>query len=136
MHKSNDGKVPKTDFVKAKTILTKVVDTISDGLATACHDISKGGLFVALVEMAMAGDLGFDVNTLRIPSESKREDLKLFSESTGRFLMTCTTDNLEKIIAKFASVEIPATLIGEVTEEKKIIVKNTEKTLIDLPLDE
>lgn len=136
MYNSDDGKVPKTDFVKAKTILTKIVDTINDELATACHDLSKGGLFVALVEMAMAGDLGFDVNTLRIPSESKREDMQLFSESTGRFLMTCTDENLEKIISKFASEEIPATLIGEVTEEKKIIIKSKETTLIDLPLDE
>ncbi|NHJ04919.1 MAG: phosphoribosylformylglycinamidine synthase subunit PurL [Candidatus Heimdallarchaeota archaeon] len=137
IHKSDNGSVPKVDFAKAKCILTDVVSIIKEGLVTACHDLSKGGLFVALTDMAIAGDLGYKVNLKRVPADTDRVDIKLFSESHGRFLMTATKENLEKIIAKFAEEEIPATLIGEVVIEQKIQIDNNNvKPIIDLSLPE
>ncbi len=137
IHKSNNGQVPKVDFANAKTIISKVVNTIKSGLATACHDISKGGLFVALTEMAMNGDLGYEINLKRVPSETERVDIKLFSESYGRFLITAKAEDVEKIIAIFAEEEIPASFIGKVTKKKKLQIENSNnEILIDLPLNE
>ncbi|HUU78631.1 MAG TPA: phosphoribosylformylglycinamidine synthase subunit PurL [candidate division Zixibacteria bacterium] len=137
IHKSDNGRVPKVDFAKAKGILTDVVSIINEGLVTACHDLSKGGLFVALTDMAIAGDLGYKVNLKRVPADTERTDIKLFSESHARFLITTTNENLEKIIAKFAEEEIPATLIGEVVSEQRIQIDNNNvETIIDLSLPE
>jgi len=137
IHSSDDGQVPKVDFANAKNLLKKVVKTVNEGLVTSCHDISKGGLFVALTEMAMAGDMGFKVGLKRIPADSERNDIKLFSETYGRFLMTAKQENMDKLIAIFAEDEIPASFIGKVTKEKKLIIENDEnQIIIDLSLEE
>ncbi|MHA1211327.1 MAG: phosphoribosylformylglycinamidine synthase subunit PurL, partial [Candidatus Heimdallarchaeota archaeon] len=98
IHQSNDGQVPKVEFAKAKSVLSKVVKTIQQGLVTASHDISKGGLFVALTEMAMGGELGYSINLNRIPADTNQHDLILFSETHGRFLFTAKEENVDKII--------------------------------------
>ncbi len=137
IHSSDDGQVPKVDFANAKNVLKKVVQAVNEGIVTASHDISKGGLFVALTEMAMAGDLGFKIGLKRIPADTQRSDIKLFSESLGRFLMTVKQENMDKLIAIFAEDEIPASYIGNVTKEKKLIIENDEnQIIIELPLDE
>ncbi|NHJ32344.1 MAG: phosphoribosylformylglycinamidine synthase subunit PurL [Asgard group archaeon] len=137
IYASDDGQVPKVDFANAKNVLKKVVQAVNEGLVTASHDISKGGLFVALTEMAMAGGLGFKVGLKRIPADTQRSDIKLFAETHGRFLMTVKQEDMDKLIAIFAEDEIPASYIGNVTKEKKLIIENDEsKTIIDLPLEE
>lgn len=137
IYSSDNGQVPKVDFANAKNVLKKVVKTVNEGLVTSCHDISKGGLFVALTEMAMAGDLGFKVGLKRIPADTERSDIKLFSETHGRFLMTTKQENLDKLIAIFAEDEIPASYIGQVTKEKKLIIENEgNQVIVDLSLVE
>jgi len=137
IHQSNDGQVPKVDFAKAKSVLSKVVKTIQQGLVTASHDISKGGLFVALTEMAMGGELGYSINLNRIPADTNQHDLILFSETHGRFLFTAKEENVDKIITIFAQDEIPATYIGRVTEEKKLSIKDSDNNqLVILPIVE
>ena len=137
IHQSDDGQVPKVVLTKAKAVLNNVVSVIREGFVTACHDVSKGGIFVALTEMAMAGDLGYKINLKRVPSDSERNDIKLFSESHGRFLITTTEENMEKIISKFAESEIAATLIGEVIKERKLLIyEGNDNTIVNLPLPE
>ena len=137
IHASNNGQVPKVDFANAKNVLKKIVKTVNEGLVTSSHDISKGGLFVALTEMAMAGDLGFRVGLKRVPADTQRNDIKLFSETYGRFLMTAKQENMDKLIAIFAEDEIPASFIGQVTKEKKLIIENDgNQVIVDLSLEE
>ncbi len=114
-----------------------MVSIINSELVSASHDLSKGGLFVALTEMAMAGDLGYNIDLHRIPADTDRVDIKLFSETHGRFLVTATDENLGKVVAQFAQHQIPATLIGTVIEEKKLLISNgNDINIIELSLEE
>lgn len=56
---------------------------IQAGLIVACHDVSEGGLAVALAEMCVAGRLGASIDTL--PHDD--QVTALFSESTGRLVI-------------------------------------------------
>jgi phosphoribosylformylglycinamidine synthase II len=62
---------------------------IRRGLVRACHDLSEGGLAVAAAEMALAGRLGLELSLSALPrsADVDRDDVALFSESTGRFLV-------------------------------------------------
>ncbi len=62
---------------------------IAAGLVRACHDCSEGGLAVAAAEMALAGRMGLDLGLADLPRTPgvDREDLALFAESSGRFLV-------------------------------------------------
>ena len=135
-YNSENGLVPQVDLSKAKLIIQDIIKVIKEGLVTACHDISKGGFFVALTEMALAGNLGFDINLRRIVADTERSDIKLFSETPARFIITTKDENIEKIIATFARHEIPASFLGKVSSEKRLVIQDKDKQLVNLSLDE
>jgi phosphoribosylformylglycinamidine synthase II len=83
---------------------------IQDGLVQSCHDVSEGGLAVALAEMCIAGRLGADVTAL--PHDDRAT--ALFAESQGRLVVEVDRDDLER----FRTVMVePVLVLGEVTGE-------------------
>jgi len=74
------------------------------GLVRACHDCSEGGLAVAAAEMALAGRLGLDLSLVNLPRspDMDRDDVALFSESSGRFLVEVAPDDAEAFEAALA----------------------------------
>ncbi len=62
------------------------------GLIQSAHDVSEGGLFVTLLESAMAGKSGFDVHT----NKAFRKDAYLFGESQSRVVVTVSPADKEK----------------------------------------
>ena len=80
------------------------------GLVRACHDVSEGGLAVALAEMAIGGRLGITVHALPV------DDLPtaLFSESTGRLVVEVAPDAVGELASM---IEEPLAVLGTVTEE-------------------
>ncbi len=90
---------------------------IQEGWINAAHDISDGGLFVAVTEMAMPRELGFDIVT----DSEIREDAFLFGEGQGRVLVTVDEDNEDDFIEWMAKSEVSFTLLGHVTKGKMMI---------------
>ena len=72
---------------------------------TAVHDVSGGGLAVALVEMAAASSLGVEVAHLSGHAE-------LFSEFPGRFVVA--SSNADAIVARAVAAGVPVTILGRV----------------------
>jgi phosphoribosylformylglycinamidine synthase len=77
-----DGLPPKTKLAKERQNGEFVREMIAAGLITAAHDISDGGLAVAIAEMALAGNMGCRVANLY---DMARE---WFSETQGRYVVT------------------------------------------------
>ncbi|MBI4569775.1 MAG: phosphoribosylformylglycinamidine synthase subunit PurL [Planctomycetes bacterium] len=70
--------------------------TIDKSHVAACHDLSEGGLAVALAEMCFAGGLGATVHLSDLPREIDLDDrAALFSESNARFLVEVAADQQE-----------------------------------------
>ena len=81
-----DGMPPPVDLAEERTVGDLVRAQIQNGLITACHDISDGGLLVACTEMALASNIGIIFSRLddRIPLHAK-----VFGEEQGRYIVTC-----------------------------------------------
>lgn len=90
---------------------------IQDGLINASHDVSDGGLFVALTEMAMPNELGFDIVT----DSEVREDAFLFGEGQGRVLVAVSEDQEDDFIERMAASKTSFTLLGHVTKGKMMV---------------
>lgn len=75
---------------------------------TAVHDVSAGGLAVALSEMVIKSGLGCDVN---LTDDELDKIQLLYSESHARYLLTVKEDALDDILAK---IDVPCDVIGEV----------------------
>ncbi len=83
---------------------------IRKGLLQSAHDVSEGGLFVALAESAFPRGLGFDV----VASDAKiRKDAYWFGESQSRVVVTVTSNNVSSF--KRAMGHSPYTELGFVT---------------------
>jgi phosphoribosylformylglycinamidine synthase len=79
------GQVPRANLRHGLEIFQKVHQAIEKGLVRACHDLSEGGMAVALAEMAFAGGIGANVSGWC--DGSLPDEVLLFSESTTRFLL-------------------------------------------------
>ncbi len=80
--------VPRVNPGPARQAMSRVGRAIRAGLVRACHDLSEGGLGVALAEMAIGGGIGASIRLDRVPGAHRfrRDDFLLFSESNSRFL--------------------------------------------------
>jgi phosphoribosylformylglycinamidine synthase II len=83
--RSYSGAVPDVDLDALRAGMDVVVGGIERGAIVACHDISDGGLAVALAEMCIGGDIGADIDIAKMGG--MRTDFKLFSESNSRWLI-------------------------------------------------
>ena len=84
IHGRTDGPPPPVDLAHEKIVGDFVRALIREGVATAVHDVSDGGLAVALAEMAMASGIGA---TLHAPFQTDPIPL-WFGEDQGRYLVT------------------------------------------------
>lgn len=84
IHNRSDGPPPPVDLAHEKKVGDFVRKLIRSGAATAVHDLSDGGLAVALAEMAMASGIGATV-----PGLSDANPIPVFfGEDQGRYLVT------------------------------------------------
>ncbi|MHA6690233.1 phosphoribosylformylglycinamidine synthase subunit PurL [Devosia sp. A449] len=83
-----DGPAPHVDLAHEKRTGDFVRKLIRSGVATACHDLSDGGLAVGLAEMAVASGIGATVTDL----EDQNPVLQYFGEDQGRYLLTVKLD--------------------------------------------
>ena len=106
-----EGAPPPVDLEAEKKHGAFVSSLIRDGHATACHDLSDGGLAIGLAEMALAGKMGARIDTLPpgLPNVAA-----LFGEDQARYLITVKDQAMAAIILKRASsAGVPALVLGK-----------------------
>ena len=97
--RSEYGKVPMVDLEIDKKNGLAVLALIHKGLINFAHDCSKGGIGIALAELAISSNLGIEIDLERIPNNCKRHDHLLFSESHSRFIIgTNQADKVKRIL--------------------------------------
>jgi phosphoribosylformylglycinamidine synthase subunit PurSL len=127
--RNSGGNVPKVDFELAPKILLQLHHAIRKGYIRACHDLSEGGLIVALSEMAFAGGFGVDVTNLNLPgADGLSDEVKLFSESQTRFLVEVRLEDIEDFEDLFDG--LPLISLGTVQREPRIRVAGADKEWI------
>lgn len=80
------GDAPAVDLAEERARGEQVRQLILDGVVTAVHDISDGGLLVAVAEMALAGKIGAELDQLTTG--------QAFGEDQGRYLVTTAADTV------------------------------------------
>lgn len=99
-HRITGGTVPQVDLKVDRQNRAAILNLIRTGLVSCAHDCSKGGIAVALAEMAMAGSIGFKVQLDSIPNSCKQIDELLFSETQSRYIIaTKDPENVHKVLS-------------------------------------
>ena len=132
------GNVPTVNGPRAKAIFESVHRAISKGMVRSCHDLSEGGLAVALAEMAFAGGLGVEADLDSIPCEPMDGKLHritaLYSESNSRFVCEVTQENRAAFESEFSAELIG--LIGRVNENSRLKISDRQGVVIDTDIYE
>jgi phosphoribosylformylglycinamidine synthase len=118
IHGLEGGEPPAVDLKMAPQIFRHLHEAMRNGLIRSCHDLSEGGLAVAVAEMAFAGGVGADVTGLR---EIGAEDdaVLLFSESASRFIVEVAPEELLAFHACFVDAG-PLVEIGQTCKEPRL----------------
>jgi phosphoribosylformylglycinamidine synthase subunit PurL len=102
-----DGAPPPVDLAHERAAGDFVRDIIGANRVTACHDISDGGLLVALTEMALAGNIGCSLSEVQKPNHSH-----LFGENQGRYVITVKSNEAAAIQKDAEGLGLMAQIIG------------------------
>jgi phosphoribosylformylglycinamidine synthase len=115
------GELPSVDPALARRCYGALHRAIREGLVTACHDVSDGGLGVALAECAMAGELGLDCDLGLAPGcAALPPDGALFSESAGRLVVTVAPADCERF--EILMEGLPTAPVGHVTAARAVVM--------------
>jgi phosphoribosylformylglycinamidine synthase len=104
-----EGAPPPVDLVEERENGDVVRALIAEGLVTASHDISDGGLLVAVAEMAMASGIG--ARLLAQPSDLEAHAY-WFGEDQARYLVTVPIDRADAMVLRIKAANVPVTRIG------------------------
>jgi phosphoribosylformylglycinamidine synthase len=109
---------------------------IKDGIILSGHDVSEGGLVTCLLEMAFAGNCGFDLDITKIGNNALAT---LFAEeSTLVFEVSENSlDNVEKSLKEFGfKLDKNAFVLGKATKEHNISIKHKDKIILSADMKE
>jgi phosphoribosylformylglycinamidine synthase len=121
--------VPQVRTQDAAKTFKAVTQAISEGTVKACHDLSEGGLAVAVAEMALAAELGANLNLQNVPAEGiERDDFLLFSESNSRFIVEVNAKDQEAFEA--AMKDTTFAQIGTVTKNPQLTITGQKGSII------
>lgn len=101
------GTPPPVDLAQERQNGDFVRSLIKDGTVSACHDLSGGGLLVALAGMALAGNTGCQVS---LPEGLSANPASLFGEDQARYLLT--TSNPNAILSRAKNANVSSVALG------------------------
>ena len=124
-----DGAPPPVDLACERRNGDAVRAAILKGAVTACHDLSDGGLAVALAEMAMAAGVGAQIadGPADMPAHGW-----WFGEDQARYILTCRKADAPSILSAFAAAGVPAAAIGETGGDALRLGAERPISLLDL----
>jgi phosphoribosylformylglycinamidine synthase len=134
IHQRLSGRPPRCDLGLERRLQTFLRQAIAAGQLGSAHDLSDGGLAVAAAECCLGGGLGA---RLELPPSPARLDRILFAEAGARVLVSvpAAQDSAWRQALANAGPELPATRLGQVTAEPRLMLEQAGRTLLDLPLE-
>jgi len=132
--------VPRVNVEHARNTMEALGEAIRRGMVRACHDLSEGGLAVAVAEMVIASQLGVALDVSHVPvndapDEASKTTLRLFSESASRFIVEIAPEQwgtFEKHM-RFSGVT-DVTYLGTVTHTERFGIREGNEQIVDLSI--
>ena len=104
-----EGAPPPVDLIEERENGDVVRALIQDRSATAVHDVSDGGLLVAITEMAMASGIGAKLDAA---PEDVEAHAFWFGEDQARYVMTVKAADADRIMRNIQGASIPVSRLG------------------------
>ncbi len=123
--------VPKVRKEEAKDTYLKMMSAHENDILISAHDISDGGMIIALAECVIGTDFGAEITLNSIKNLSL--NVKLFSESHSRFIVSVKPEHIDAFEMLFNG---KAFYLGKVSDRKKLIVEENNEVIINKKVEE
>jgi phosphoribosylformylglycinamidine synthase len=110
-HNVNHSTAPYFNVESELNVQNAVKELIREQVIASAHDVSEGGLFITLLESAMAGKKGFEIET----DSDIRKDAFLFGESQGRIVVSVKQSKEDEFLNVLTKHDVEFSNIGVVT---------------------
>ncbi|MCL2324660.1 MAG: AIR synthase related protein, partial [Actinomycetia bacterium] len=104
------GEIPALDLALEAAVQAITRELIAQGLINSAHDVSEGGLAVALAESCLTGGLGARVAF----DDGLAPAASLFSETQSRVLISTAPEHVDEVLDYLVAAELPFSVLGEV----------------------
>jgi phosphoribosylformylglycinamidine synthase len=106
----HEADIPELDLDLEKRVQQACLEAIQIGIVKSAHDLSEGGLAVAIAEAAILAEKGAVINTgSNLPGK-----VSLFSESQSRIIMTISPDSIFSLSDVAMLYQVPCSILGKV----------------------
>ena len=135
IHGLKTGRPPEIDLNLEKQVHAFLRDVIKQGIINSAHDLGDGGLAVAIAECCISS--GYGANIILPPSQSRLDRL-LFAEGGARVLVSCSTDQSVELKKYYKNISLQGSNLfsishlGNVNNQKKLLVSQSNNTIIDV----
>ncbi len=126
-HDVENSPAPYFDLATEVNVQRAVKDLLNEQVIQSAHDVSEGGLFVTLMESAMAGKRGFEIET----DADLRKDAFLFGEAQSRVVVTVKPEKENQFLDLLAKHDVDFNNIGVVTSAMIFVDKERWGTIAD-----
>ncbi len=110
VHGEEAGAPPAVDLEAEGALVDVLVRAVEAGLLRSAHDVSEGGIAVALAECCVAGGIGAEVH----PPEELPGVALLFGESQGRAVVSVAEETVDAFVDLCAEAGVPMAVVGTV----------------------
>lgn len=118
-HEIENSPAPYFDLETEVKVQNAVKELIYEQVLVSAHDISEGGLFTTLLESAMAGGKGFEIET----EDDLRKDAFLFGEAQSRVVVSVKPDKEDAFLDIITKHDVEFSNIGVVTSSLMFVDK-------------
>jgi phosphoribosylformylglycinamidine synthase II len=108
------GTLPKLDLAVHTRVAGLVRDLVSEGRLSGAHDVSSGGLGLALAEMAVRSGVGFRADGVVGPTD-------LFSESPSRVVVSVAADQVPSVRVRARAAEVGLVELGSAGGDRLVV---------------
>ena len=133
VHGREDGPAPRLDLAVEKKVQKLCLEAAGLGLLQSAHDLSEGGLAVALAESCFHGRKG--LGCVVDLEAGLRPDALLFGESQSRIAVSLRPADLDRLLELARERKVRAAAIGKVYGES-IVLSQAGKKLVDVTVRE
>ncbi|GLW12604.1 phosphoribosylformylglycinamidine synthase subunit PurL [Microtetraspora sp. NBRC 13810] len=118
-----------------KLLIECCLELFAADVVVGIQDLGAAGVSCATTELAAKGTGGMDVRLDLVPlrDPSLRPEEILMSESQERMMAVVTPDDIDAFMAICAKWDLPATVIGEVTDTGRLVMTWHGETIVDIP---
>jgi phosphoribosylformylglycinamidine synthase len=128
VHGETGGRPPVADLDAARALHAFVAEIVREREVSGVHDVSDGGLAVALAEMAFAGGVGFKVD---LATDGCTVAEACFSESTSRVVVSVPPDRVAGVLGRATAAEVPAKVAGDARGDRLVAADGFDVPLAD-----